>query len=164
MTLTQTLVLILLAAVITMLARIGVTVYKILKEFPVEARLKNLKLRYPDLFTELDAAIGKASNASELMRALKSISYPTETLFVATKKENISADDQATDGKSEIINRLKPRIEHGMNHTNNIIINGGGYGRKNDQHYYIARQKIEKFGIEHIEIKLERVLPVMVFA
>jgi len=45
-----------------------------------------------------------------------------------------------------------------------VVWNGSGYGHLNDQHYYILRHKLNKYDIEHIEIKLERKLPELVTA
>jgi len=164
MTFIQTAGLLLLAAVLLVICRTGYSVFKYSKAFPDDARFKNLKAKYPDLIDDLDKAIEKTTTINELNKALEHIDYPPETILVVVQRENANSRDREYAYDSAIINRLQPENRNGTNYTRTEILNGSGYGQNNDQHFYIWRHALKKYGYEYIEIRLERDMQDLVVA
>jgi len=158
----QSLGLLLFVVLLIAIGRISYTLFTTLRDFPKEARSKVLKPRYRELIGKLDTAIANTSSADELMHALENIDYPLETLMVVVQKENSSSEDLEAARDSAIINQFKPRKK--SNHINYTVWNDSGYGHINEQHFFILRHQLKKFGYDYIEINFAREVPALTFA
>jgi len=126
--------------------------YNTFDDFPEQAKVQNLNKRYAHLVADLNASIDKSDSAYSLANELENISYPTETLYVEMQKQNSKNKD---DSGLTILDRR----EAGSASKFRVVINGGGYGRSNNLHFWILQHPLNKYEYEHIEILFERQAP-----
>lgn len=156
MSLIQSVGILLLAALLIVIGRTGYSVFKYMRAFPTDARHKNVKEKYADLINDLSEATEQTTSIKELNKALERITYPPETILVVMQRENADERDREYARDLAIINRLEPKNRHRANYTRTEVLNGSGYGQNNDQHFYIWRHALNKYGYDYIEIRLER--------
>jgi len=146
-------IVVLFVLVATPLSMCAYTAYKSFDDFPEQARFENLNQRYAQLVADLNKAIDKSDSAYSLASALENISYPPETLFVEMRID----EEENTDAKDlPIVNHQFNQQSAGSGSKLRIIINGGGYGHANDQHYWVFQHPLDKYGYKHIEILFAR--------
>jgi len=162
LTFVESLGLLLLAVLLFALARISYSIFKIVSQFPTEARSKNLKTRYSDLIIDLTNAVEKTSSVDELTKSLENIDYPPETLLVVMQKKDCTTIDRKSLFGSAIINRFD--LSNQSERVSEVTWNGHGHGHYNDQHFFIMRHPLKKFGYDYVEINLARTLPELTFA
>jgi len=143
-----------LLLVVTSVSMCGYKLYHMIDEFPEQARAENLNQRYAQLVAELNNKIENSDSAYSLANQLENIDYPAETLFVGIQKE---LDDEADKDHSEL--PIIDRREANANSKTRVLLNGGGYGRLNDQHFWILQHPLNKYGYDHIELLFERDTP-----
>lgn len=118
--------------------------YKFNTAFPEKARVKNLKNRYADLVVNLNEAVSTSDTTLSLAKELENIQYPDETLSVSMKSNS--------NQKLSIIDRFEPRRSQGSLHSFTTTSNGGGYGKRNGQHFWVLHHQLVKHDYEYIEI------------
>lgn len=144
---------VLFALVVASVSMCTYKVYRSFDDFPEQADIKHLNQRYAQLVTDLNNSIEQSDSAYSLASALENINYPTETLYVGMQKED---QDNEKDTELPIMDR---RVA-GSGSKMRMLINGGGYGRANGQHFWILQHPLNKYEYEHIEILFEREAPV----
>jgi len=164
MTLIQTVGILLLAALLIVIGRASYSAFKYIRAFPTNARRKNIKAKYTDLINDLNKAIEQTTSINELNKALERINYPPETILVVIQRENADETDREYAHSLAIINRLETKNKRGEYHSRVEVLNGSGYGQINDQHFYIWRHNLKKYGYDYIEIRLERDMQDLVVA
>ena len=141
-----------LVLVVGTVSMCGFQVYKLIDEFPEEARFENLNRRYANLVTNLNTAIDKSDSAFALANELENIKYPPDAISVSMRKDD---DDEKDEGLS-IFNRLEKKNRSGSSSRYRAVLNGGGHGSINGQYFLILQHPVERFEYDHIEILFER--------
>jgi len=126
--------------------------YQSFDDFPEQAQFENLNHRYAQLVADLNQEITNTDSAYGLASALENIDFPPETLFVEMQKDDADNEDE-----SGLI--IFDRRALGSSGKMRMLINGGGYGRANGQHFWILQHPLNKHGYAHIEILFEREAP-----
>ncbi len=135
--------------------------------FPEEARVENLTSKYAQLVEDLDEAMASSNSSTSLANELKRINYPADTLAVFiqdwSRVRQKPANRKRTKSKmtKEIIifdNRIIDD-DVGVLSDFSSMSNGGGYGAKDGQHYWILHHRVDKYGYDFIKLLFEREMP-----
>ena len=133
------------------------SLYRFYDEFPEQANVEHLRSRIPQVVQDIDAAIANTESALSLASALEKIIYPEEILLVAMHNENY--EGRYDKKRLDIVNQLPDKTTDGANSKLGVVVNGGGYGNTNGQHYWILQQPLKKYNYEYIEIYIKRKPP-----
>lgn len=157
---------IVLFVLVAILALLGYFFYKFYVNFPEEARFENLNQQYASLVIDLDKAIAKTNSADTLANELENIKYPAETLAVSLrgkskKKRTGSSKSKVRKWNKQILifDRINKGGANGARSSSHAMIQGGGYGTRNGQHFWILHHKLGKYGFDVIEILFVRERP-----
>ncbi len=142
------------ALIIGIVALVVTRKYKrIVRAFPEGANVKSLHKQYPDLIAQLKKADSESDTEISLLNALRAINYPAGTLRVSWVRNNENSDTAMS-----IVEYQEPaRTLH--NSTLIRIHNDGGYGIKNDQHFFVLQHKVARYKDSHIELWFETDAP-----
>jgi len=137
--------------------------YQLFDDMPEEASPENLNFRYADLVNELNRAIDRSTSAYSLASELENIQFPSDALYVAMQSEEDDSPDSHSglDSQSEDGERLLifDKLASARGSRMRLLSNGAGYGRINDQHFWILQHPLKKYGYEYIEMRFERETP-----
>jgi len=142
----------LLLLVVSSLSMCAYKLYNTFDDFPEQAQVENLNQRYAQLVADLNTSIESSDSAFSLASLLEKINYPTETLFVEMQIDKLEHPDEQD---LLIIDNRKA----GTSSNLKVVMNGAGYGRTGDQHYWILQHPVNKYGYEHIQLFFERDAP-----
>lgn len=133
--------------------------------FPEEARVENLTSKYAPLVDDLNKAMASSNSAASLSNELKKINYPADTLAVFIEDWSIVRRGHRQKKKRRktkeiiIFDRRIINNDFSVLSESSTMWDGGGYGAKHGQHYWILHRRVDKYGYDFIELLFEREIP-----